>query len=182
MRHKNSTLAFVYNNVHNIVQNVVDINTSGVGTVIKSEWRKAKIYMYMYVCVSCEPSNVRRYRGKSFTDLCFCESSKLTRWMRVSFDIQQKQNGMKEKILPCCSMRSLFGSVHEMNATAYQSPAFGPSMLNLFIDPSDLNCKLYISNLVEQKTFSKIRKLISIARKWRTGINGSMAGITVYNG
>lgn len=97
MRHKNSTLAFVYNNVHNIVQNVVDINTSGVGTVIKSEWWKANIYMYIYVCVSCEPLNVRRYRGKSFTDLCFCESSKLTRWMRVSFNIQQNKMVWKKK-------------------------------------------------------------------------------------
>lgn len=62
--------------------------------------------------------------------------------------------------LPCCSIRSLFGSVHEMNATAYQSPVFGPSMLNRLIDPSDLNCKLYISNL-QKWTRKLMRKLIS---------------------
>lgn len=52
---------------------------------------------YICVCVSCEPLNVRRYRGKSFTDLCFCESSKLTRWMRVSFNIQQNKMVWKKK-------------------------------------------------------------------------------------
>lgn len=129
-------------------------------TVIKSEKREMAL--------------IRRYWVKSFTDLCFCDLGKLT--MRTNACIR---GGLLVGIffyfhffvklvllsLPCCSIRSLFGSVHEMNATAYQSPVLGPSILILRIAPSDLNCKLYISNLEENM---KIQKLIGIHVKWHS--------------
>lgn len=81
-------------------------------------------------------------------------------WYAIHWDTERWNHSTGKKFiiylcLPCCSIRSLFGSVHEMNATANQSPAFGPSMLNLRIIPSDLNCKLYISNLQERRGSKK---------------------------
>lgn len=49
--------------------------------------------------------------------------------------------------LPCCSIRSVLGSVQFMNATANQFPGFGPDMFNVFTSPLDGNSKWYISNL-----------------------------------
>lgn len=53
--------------------------------------------------------------------------------------------------IPCCSMRSLLGSVHETKAIANQSPVCGPSTLIRRIDASDLNCKLYVLYLHDDK-------------------------------
>lgn len=83
--------------------------------------------VYINVCF-CESNG--RQNQRSEKKLVFCDTMMRIRRVDAIFN------------LPCCSIRSLFGSVHEINATAYQSPVFGPSMVNRLIDPSDLNCRL----------------------------------------
>lgn len=78
--------------------------------------------------------------------LCTCPLFKIIGIKRDT-DISANRRVSHEAAKPCCSIRSLLGSVQLRNATANQLPICGPSTVIRCCLPSDLNCRSYILNL-----------------------------------
>lgn len=89
---------------------------------------------------------------------------------------RQRHQKREKKNSPCCSMRSLLGSVQLMKATPNQFPGAGPSICIRWIAPSDLNCNECTSYLFGEGESLNYWLIFSIGERERKLTSGRRLG------